>query len=184
MMERVAVMDRPRAMPSRIRGSIAGVLAVLVLILVAGPSAQAAPSKTPITDDVTAFRSTVIKELDEFMATYGPRLSAGERAQLDGVETTMTSQLSALIQATSRAERLAASGASRSSRMTAAANAVRVHAEGMAAAQKSLAEVQPVIQPHLSFFEALSAKSTFDRQMSTYQGLGTQLQAFQARQRR
>lgn len=171
-------------MPSKVRGSIASVLAVLVLVLVAGPVAQAAPSKTPITDNVSSFKSDVIVELDEFMAKYGPRLSASERAQLDGVKSTMTSQLSALIQATSRAERLAATGASKSSRMAAAANAVRVHAAGVAAAQKSLAEVQPVIQPYLSFFEALSAKSTFDRQMSTYQGLGTQLQAFQARQRK
>ena len=96
----------------------------------------------------------------------------------------MDTNLAALVSATSRAEKLVASGAPRAARLAATAEAVRVHGVGLAAAKKSVERVTPILQPHLSFLEALGARSSFDRQMQTYDGLGAKLLALQARQRK
>ena len=153
-------------------------LLVAALGLVAAPAATAADTTAPAraaAAEARAFRQVINAQLTRDLATYRDRLTPGERTRMRELARTVDRDLGQLQQATATTARLAARPGSRAKAHRAAQAAVARFDAGYAKAMSSLAELQPVLLPRLSIFEALRAKSELDTQLARYAALGEQL---------
>lgn len=90
---------------------------------------------------------------------------------------TVDRDLRQLQQATAATARIAARPGSRAQAHSAAQSAVARFDAGYAKALGELADLQPLLLPRLSIFEALRAKSDLDTQLARYAELGEQVRA-------
>ena len=164
--------------------SLCAAIALACGLLAGSVSAQAAVIAQPtstITNQavdavrsVTAFRTEIGALLDDYLARYGGRLAPAERTRMTRLADKVDVDLA-------RLERTAASTArhlqhgrpkfAASSARRAALSYERAYAE----ATVTLAEVQPILQPHLGILEALEAKAQVDAQFARFRSVGDQL---------
>lgn len=128
---------------------------------------------------VAAFRNQINGVLDDYMTRYGTRLAPAERARMASLAGKVDADLA-------RLERTASSTARhlRHGRQELAASSARRGVLGFersyAQATATLAEVQPILQPHLGLLEALEAKAQVDDQFARFRSVGDQLTAVSA----
>ncbi len=111
-------------------------------------------------------------QLDDYFREYGDRLSAGERRQMNQLRAQVDRELLALQAKTRITARLEAAKAPAVRRAFAARAAARAFDRAYDRAIAGLEQVQPILQPKLSLFEALGAKSDLDDQLSRFEALG------------
>lgn len=142
----------------------------------------ARPAASPVAPDVGAFRVDIRADLADYLARYGGRLSGAERQRMTALSGQVDRSLALLTLRVATAEQRIASGApsARATAASAVAQYERAHAQALA----TLDEVQPILQPKLSLFEALEAKMDFDEQMSRFESLGDRIQALPGLARR
>lgn len=145
---------------------------------VAAPSTRAEAAALPAA--VKSFRADVMSILRANMSSYGDRLSPTERKRMSTLTAQVNRDLSALERATARTASLTQSNAPRADRARAAATAAAAFDAGYGKALANLAEIQPLLQPKLSLFEALKAKSQLDTQMARYEELGARIHGVDA----
>lgn len=159
---------------------IALLLLVAAVGLIAAPAAsaaQSAQSARGAAAEARAFRQDINTQLARDLATYRDRLTPAERIRMRDLARTVDRDLGQLQQATAVTARLAASPGSRARAHRAAQLAVTRFDTGYAKALANLADLQPVLLPRLSIFEALRAKSDLDTQLARYAALGEQIRA-------
>ncbi|MDD2859264.1 MAG: hypothetical protein PHU75_11395 [Candidatus Nanopelagicales bacterium] len=132
-------------------------------------------STAALPGQVSQFRQGVAATLRDYFATYGDRLSATERAQMNTLVAQVDDELGALQRKASAGARLARAGAPAADQRRAARATARSFDAAYARAMASLDKVQPILAPKLSIFEALRAKSDFDRQMQAFEELGASI---------
>ena len=155
-------------------------LLVAALGLVAAPGASAADAAAPAraaAAEARAFRQAINTQLARELATYRSRLTPAERTRMSDLARTVDRDLRQLQQATAATARLAARPGSRAKAHRAARAAVTRFDAGYAKALGELADLQPMLLPRLSIFEALRAKSDLDTQLARYAALGEQIRA-------
>ena len=122
-------------------------------------------------------------QLREYLTSYGPRLSASERARVDDLilqSDADLKQLAALSASTATWERRG----NRSRAQRTARAVVAAFDTSYARAEAAVNELTPILQPRLNVFEALDAKAALDQRMAAYRNLGGQLRNVQASLRR
>lgn len=139
---------------------------------IAGQAAQAAGS-------LSRFRVQMRALLADTLARYGARLSPAEREQMTALARRVDAELGGLERTAKGTVRLLRSGRNGPAR-DAARRAVLEYERAHAEATATLAQVQPILAPHLGLFEALEAKSLVDGQFRQFEGVGDQLRAVSA----
>ena len=168
---------------SRAAAAIAAAALAVTGAAYASPAAPAAAVTVVASDassipaDVRRFRAGVVAELRSNMARYGDRLTAAERRRVNELIGDVDRDLRALQRATAKSARLARDPGQHRAADRAATTAAREYDAGYAKAMRSLAEFQPILQPRLSLFEALRAKSALDAHMAAYEELGRRIHA-------
>ena len=126
---------------------------------------------------VTRFRPASHQSLTAFLSQYGDRLTPVQlqraRAQVAKADLTLY-QLEAKTRAT---RTLARSGASTARIKQAADAAGRAFDSASASTVTAMAEMQPMLQAKLSFFEGLQAKLELDRSMRDFTAVGAAVKA-------
>ncbi|MDO8731445.1 MAG: hypothetical protein Q7L55_02575 [Actinomycetota bacterium] len=128
--------------------------------------------------EVAAFRTSMITQLDSYFKEYGDRLSISERKEMNALQTQVDRELLALQAKTRLTARLEAKNAPVLRRKAAASAAARAFDSTYDRAMAGLEKFQPILQPKLSLFEALSAKSDLDGQLSKFDELGRHIHQF------
>lgn len=118
---------------------------VLASAAAAGSSSSAAAQ---LPGEVANFRTSMTMQLDSYFKEYGNRLSAAERQEMNSLRAQVDRELAA------------------------AQAAARTFDATYHHAITGLERVQPILQPKLSLFEAFSAKSDLDGQLSRFEELG------------
>jgi hypothetical protein len=155
-------------------------LLVVTLGVIAAPTATAADVASSAREaavEARAFRQDINATLTDNLATYRDRLSPAERTRMQALARTVDRDLGDLQRATATASRLAAKPGVRAKAHRAAQAAVTQFDAGYAKALRNLAELQPILLPRLSIFEALRAKSELDTQLARYAALGERIKA-------
>jgi hypothetical protein len=145
-------------------------------------AAVVAANARPASAQIADYRVRMSGVLSSYLGKFGSRLTDAERARVDGLVARTTAELKATEKAAARVERLASARAPKSTRVAAGAAAVRSYRTGLASAQAAFNEMAPVLQPKLSFLEALDAKMAFDREMGNYEALGDVITSLAAAQ--
>ena len=138
---------------------------------------RAAPAASRMTAgslpaEVSAFRQSMTTQLDAYFRQYGDRLSAAERQQMNALRDQVDRDLLMLKVKTQTTSRLASARAPQVKRIAAAQAAARAFDAVYEKAMHGLEQVQPILQPKLSIFEALRAKSDLDDQLEKFDELG------------
>ena len=155
-------------------------LLVAALGVIAAPAATAAEVAAPARQaaaEAKAFREDINATLADNLATYRDRLSPPERTRMQALTRTVDRDLGDLQRATATTARLAATPGARVKAHRAAQTAVTQFDAGYAKALANLAELQPILLPRLTIFEALRAKSELDTQLARYAALGERIKA-------
>jgi hypothetical protein len=157
------------------------VMATVGLGIIA-PMAQAAPQLNAITvsSNVAGYRQDLGFMLNSYYSNYGNRLSPAEQEQMTGLITKIDKDLALLQTKTQLSAKLARAHAAAAKQRIAARAAAKFFDVTYAQAMLSLEQVQPILQPKLSLFEALRAKSDVDQSLHAFETLGTQLHALAA----
>lgn len=185
---------------NRLTTSVA--LGALALALIAGPAnpasaATAAGSPTQVVaanpsdpagvtaaaaahESASALRRNVGRLLNRYLSDYGGRLSQAEQARMRFLVKDADRQLGIVETRTATTERLARGGASRAAVYRSAKAAELAFTNAQASSDRTLAEVQPMLQSKLGLFEALSAKGNLDEQLARYDALGVQIRKVSA----
>lgn len=164
-------MNNPRL--TRIAIALLAVISIGILT----PMAQAAPhvSAATISTNVAGFRQDIGAVLTSYYASYGNRLSLAEQAQMTGLMKQIDRELASLESKTRRSAKLARQHASSAKQQEAARAAAKYFDVAYMHALTSIEQVQPILQPKLSLFEALRAKSDLDRSLQAFENLGSHL---------
>lgn len=168
-------MIRPTQVLRRVISAAAISLALLVstpALASAAPSAASLSAAAQLPGEVASFRSSMTNQLDNYFREYGDRLSAAERKEMNRLRAQVDSELLALQAKTRTTARLEAANAPAIKRAAAAKAAARAFDLAYGRAMAGLERVQPILQPKLSLFEALGAKSDLDDQLSRFDELG------------
>jgi len=146
-------------------------------------TAEAASSVTAaqLPAEVTTFRQAMTTQLDAYFNKYGDRLSASERQRMNALRDQVDRELLALRTATQRTARLAKSHAPAPKQRSAASAAARAFDAAYARAIRVLEQVEPILRPKLSLFEALGAKSDLDGQLERFDELGRHIHGLAGR---
>ena len=149
----------------------------LVVIAMIPTASQAVPQLNPtsVSSSVTDFRQSIGTVLNSYYSTYGSRLSPAEQSQMSTLMKQVDQELSALQIKTQTSAKLAQQHAAKSKQKDAARAAAKSFDMAYAHAMVSLEQVQPILQPKLSLFEALRAKSDLDKSLQAFETLGLQL---------
>lgn len=155
----------------------AGFIAVIFGLVAFLPSAQAKSSSTPaaVASDVVAFRQNIGNVLQSYFTTYGSRLSTNEQAQMTTLVGQVDRELATLQRKAQHSAELTRTHAPKAKQRAAAHAAAQTFDAAYSHALASLESVQPILQPKLSLFEALRAKSDLDQSLQAFENLGTQL---------
>lgn len=151
----------------------------LIAIAIIPTMVQAAPQPNPVavSSSVAGFRQNINAVLTSYYTTYGNRLTPAEQRQMTSLMTQVDRELASLQAKTQVSANLARQHATKSKQHRAARDAAKSFDIVYSHAMTSLEEVQPILQPKLSLFEALRAKSDLDQSLQTFETLGTQLHA-------
>ena len=151
----------------------------LLVIGIIPTMAQAAPQLNPtsVSSSVSDFRQSIATVLNSYFLTYGSRLSLAEQAQMSTLMKQVDQELSVLQRKTQASAKLAQQHAAKAKQKDAARAAAKSFDIAYSHAMTSLERVQPILQPKLSLFEALRAKSDLDQSLQAFETLGTQLHA-------
>lgn len=149
----------------------------LVSLGIIAPMAQAAPqlSATTVSSNVAGYRHDLGSMLNSYYSSYGNRLSPAEQGQMSALIAKIDQDLALLQTKTQLSAKLARAHAAAAKQRTAARAAAKFFDVTYAQAMASLEQVQPILQPKLSLFEALRAKSDVDQSLQTFETLGKQL---------
>ncbi|MFA7324976.1 MAG: hypothetical protein WC005_11545 [Candidatus Nanopelagicales bacterium] len=154
-------------------------LVILGALAVGSPIANAvtisAGSSASVSADVTAFRQDTSALLKTYYADYSDRLSAAEKINMAALMAQVDAELGILHRKAAASARLSRTHATAARQRAAARIAAAAYDQAYARAIASLERVQPILQPKLSLFEALRAKSDLDRAMSTFEQLGVRI---------
>lgn len=158
---------------------VLGAVVVSLALVVSAPSlANAAPiafkssMASELPREVADFRNSMTGQLDDYFKEYGDRLSDAERKQMDTLRKQVDRELLVLQAKTRVTARLEARNASIVKRRAAAHAAARAFDSTYKRAIAGLENVQPILQPKLSLFEAFGAKSDLDEELSRFEELG------------
>lgn len=164
------------------------VLSVLLTSLVLSgithlATASAAPSRAPLADSarevatsVKGFRSSMRRELDDYVERYGSRLSDSETERLSALITRSDSDLRRLVYRVEKVARWEKRGNARRTRQ-AASQAIAAYEFALQRANSAISEMQPILRPKLNVFEALEANSTLNARMTAYENLESQIRS-------
>ena len=151
----------------------------LLVIGIIPTTAQAASSLNAgtVSTNVAEFRQDIRGLLNSYYSKYGSRLSPTEQTHMTGLIKQVDTEL-AIVQSKSQViAKLSQQQAPKSKQLAAARSAAKAFDTAYSHAMTSLEQVQPLLQPKLSLFEALRAKSDLDQSLQTFETLGTQLHA-------
>ena len=155
------------------QGAVSLVLLVSIpAIATAAPALSSSSAAAQLPREVASFRSSMTTQLDNYFNEYGDRLSSSERQQMNALRGQIDLELLALQAKTQTTARLEASHAPTVKTLSAARAAARAFDASYASAMAGLERVKPILQPKLSLFEAFSAKSDLDDQLSQFEALG------------
>lgn len=151
----------------------------LIAIAIIPTMVQAAPQPNPVavSSSVAGFRQNINAVLTSYYTTYRNRLTPAEQRQMTSLMTQVDRELASLQAKTQVSANLARQHAAKSKQQRAARAAAQSFDIVYSHAMTSLEQVQPILQPKLSLFEALRAKSDLDQSLQTFETLGTQLHA-------
>ena len=174
---------RPRAMLRRMIATASVSLAVALSAPVLAGAAEAARTVTAaqLPAEVTTFRQAMTTQLDAYLNTYGDRLNTTERQQMNALRDEVDRELLTLRTATQRTARLAKAHAPAANQRSAARAAARAFDAAYAKAIRVLEQVEPILRPKLSLFEALGAKSDLDAQLERFDELGRHIHGLAGR---
>ena len=166
-------------MSNRLLVRIAIATLAFFAVAIFAPAAHAVSSLNAgtVSANVAGFRQDIRGLLDSYYATYGSRLSPAEQTNMTGLIKKVDAEL-AIVQSKSQVlAKLSRQQAPQSKQLAAARSAAKAFDTAYSHAMTSLEQVQPLLQPKLSFFEALRAKSDLDTSLQDFQAVGTQLHA-------
>jgi len=151
----------------------------LLIIGIIPTVAQAASSLNAgtVSANVAGFRQDTRGLLDSYYATYGSRLSPAEQTNMSGLIKHIDAELAVVQSKSQFIARLSRQQAPKPKQLAAARSAAKAFDAAYSHAITSLKQVQPLLQPKLSLFEALRAKSDLDSSLQEFETLGTQLHA-------
>lgn len=125
---------------------------------------------------VTSFRRSMRAELTGYLTRYGPRLSAAERARVDGVINRSDSHLNQVARHTRAAAQWEGRG-DRSRALRQATAAATAAERAYQQAELAIAELTPILEPKLGLFEGLDAQAALTTRMRDYRTLVDQIRA-------
>jgi thioesterase domain-containing protein len=123
---------------------------------------------------VAQFRADMRSILDQYGRRYGARLAPTERDRMAALIQKVDNDLGRLERTARATARQVKAGKPRLA-ATSARQALVGYQRSYAEATATLAEVQPILAPHLGLLEALEAKSQVDQQFARFRLIGEQL---------
>lgn len=157
---------------------VAITLFVVIGLSLSTSGAQAAPavaSSAAIASEVSSFRHDVSGLLNSYFKTYGSRLNSSEKTQMTGLIAQVDKDLAQLHRKSKSSAQLARTHAPQTKQKQAARDLSMSYDTAYAKAIASLEQVQPILGPKLSLFEALKAKSDLEQSMQQFELLGSQI---------
>lgn len=143
------------------------------IALVVGSPSIAMPGT--LANETRDLRTDVSQTIGSYVTEYGDRVTPTQKATLTSLARDADKELLKVQRAVSRAENIPSS--KRSKKLIAINAALRAHAAAESRAEASLATARSILEPRLSFVEAIGAFSDYERLMDSYGNLGTALQA-------
>jgi succinate dehydrogenase flavin-adding protein (antitoxin of CptAB toxin-antitoxin module) len=123
---------------------------------------------------VAGFRTDLQRTLNTYLSTYGDSLTEAECARVTTLIAQSDSDLAAVSTQAESTTRWTNRG-NRTKAQQSARSAVRVYESAFARAERTIAEIKPILAPRMGFLEAIEAQSDLDAHMNRYRALGTQL---------
>jgi|GEM_PF-6053282 len=143
-----------------------------------GPISRSSPATVAESADaakaVAQFRADMRSILDQYGRRYGARLAPAERDRMAALTQKVDNDLGRLERTARATARQVKAGRPRLA-ATSARQALVGYQRSYAEATATLAEVQPILAPHLGLLEALEAKSQVDQQFARFRLIGEQL---------
>ncbi len=163
---------------ARIRSIAISVLAtVWVFALLPSAQAQTPLSPSRVANNIGKFQNELSDLLNSYFSQYGNRLSTEEQKKMTKLVQQVDNDLEALENKAKMSATLSHRQVSQEKIDSATRSAARLFDTTYRHAIAALNQVQPILQPKLSFMEALTAKSDLDRSLQQFQVVGTQLHA-------